>query len=100
MNKVLLVKPDDNVATCLAAMQAGQEVNVTAGELNATLTLRDAVPFGHKFAVRDIGRGEPVIKYAETIGVASTDIAAGDWVHVHNVESVRARGDRAGAAGQ
>jgi altronate dehydratase small subunit len=35
-----------------------------------------------------------VIKYAEVIGVASRPISVGEHVHVHNVESVRARGDK------
>ena len=44
-------------------------------------------------AARAIAAGEPVLKYGEVIGLASQDIAPGQWVHVHNVESARARGD-------
>jgi len=95
LNKVLLVKTADNVATCLAAMRAGECVQLDAEEGTIAVRLRDDIPFGHKFAVRDIPRGAQVRKYAETIGVASRDIGAGEWVHVHNVESCRARGDRA-----
>jgi altronate dehydratase small subunit len=54
----------------------------------------ERIPFGHKFAVRDIGKGELVLKYGEPIGVATMDIGAGSYVHVHNVESSRGRGDR------
>lgn len=97
MNKILLVKRDDNVATCLAAVAAGETVQFSTDSGPRQLCLADDIPFGHKFAVRDIARGERVIKYAETIGLASQDIRAGQWVHVHNIESVRARGDRAGA---
>jgi len=42
----------------------------------------------------DIAEGSKITKYAETIGIASQPIAAGEHVHVHNVESVRARGDK------
>jgi altronate dehydratase small subunit len=35
-----------------------------------------------------------VIKYGETIGLATSDISPGEHVHVHNVEGQRGRGDR------
>ena len=98
MKKILVVKDTDNVATCLATLPAGAQVEFDAGGTNVALQLSDAIEFGHKFAVRGIAAGERVIKYGETIGLASQDIAAGQWVHIHNVESVRARGDQAAGA--
>ncbi len=44
---------------------------------------------GHKFALVNIASGEPITKLGERIGRASTDIAAGDHVHTHNVEPDR-----------
>ena len=38
-------------------------------------------------------KGEPIIKYGEEIGVATADIDTGAYVHVHNLDSQRARGD-------
>lgn len=52
-----------------------------------TLVKKGDIPAGHKLAVRDISRGEKIIKYGEIIGVATTDIKRGEWVHVHNVKS-------------
>ena len=43
------------------------------------------VPPGHKVAVRDVLRGQPVHRYNQIIGFATQDIKAGDHVHVHNV---------------
>lgn len=40
---------------------------------------------GHKYAVREIKRGENVIKYGMPIGHATCDIKVGEHVHVHNV---------------
>jgi altronate dehydratase small subunit len=54
----------------------------------------EKIRFGHKFAIRAIGRGEAIIKYGEPIGLATQDIAAGRHVHVHNLESTRGRGDK------
>ena len=33
------------------------------------------------------------MKYGEEIGMASSDIQKGEHVHIHNLESMRARGD-------
>ena len=67
----------DDVAICARAIKAGEEID---GILASSDT-----PRGHKFAVRAIRRGEPVRKYAQVIGNASQDIAAGDHVHTHNL---------------
>jgi len=38
-----------------------------------------------------MGAGDPVVKYGEVIGYATTGIRPGQHVHVHNVRSDRAR---------
>ncbi|MBQ6823624.1 MAG: altronate dehydratase [Clostridia bacterium] len=40
---------------------------------------------GHKYALRAIRAGENIIKYGEPIGHATAKIAAGEWVHTHNL---------------
>lgn len=45
------------------------------------------IPAGHKYALRDITKGEYVIKYGEIIGKATENIKKGEWVHTHNVKS-------------
>jgi altronate dehydratase small subunit len=95
MNKFVVLNDADNVATCLADVEPGTEIELTVAGARHALTVRDAIPFGHKIAVRPIALGEDVVKYGEIIGRASQTIEAGEWVHVHNVESVRARGDAA-----
>lgn len=42
---------------------------------------------GHKLAACPIAAGEKVIKYGHSIGVATQDIAAGEWVHSHNLKT-------------
>ncbi|SDE44511.1 UxaA family hydrolase [Sporomusa acidovorans] len=75
----------DNVATALELLKKG---DIALG----VAVLQD-IRQGHKFATADIKKGEPVIKYASHIGLASCDIKAGEWVHVHNMEGERGRGD-------
>jgi (2R)-sulfolactate sulfo-lyase subunit alpha len=54
-----------------------------------TVELLHDVPLGHKLALKDVEAGEDVVEYGIRIGVASKDIARGDYVHVHNVRSAR-----------
>lgn len=51
--------------------------------------LRHGVPLGHKLAIVDIPAGAEVIEYGLPIGTASSDISRGDYVHTHNVRSIR-----------
>jgi altronate dehydratase len=85
--KWLWLHREDNVAMSLSDFTKGNAVDVE----DRKIVFRDPVEYGHKFALKDIRTGEPIIKYAETIGVASRDISAGEHVHVHNVKSLRAR---------
>lgn len=96
----LKVHDEDNVATIFAkAVAAGMEVAVrdTHGT-SEQVTVRAAIPYGHKIALRDIAVGEAFIKYGEAIGIATCAIAKGDHVHVHNLDSQRGRGDLTHAA--
>ncbi len=85
---VLRLDATDNVAVALALVPRGAAV--VAGELRTKA--RQKIRFGHKIALLPIRKGEVVRKYGETIGVATQDIAAGDYVHVHNVASIRLPG--------
>jgi (2R)-sulfolactate sulfo-lyase subunit alpha len=57
------------------------------GEMRVELA--EAVPLGHKFALHQIPRGGDVIEYGVRVAVATTDIAAGQHAHVHNLRSAR-----------
>jgi altronate dehydratase small subunit len=82
----------DNVAVALEAIAPAASVTVWKPGGLTSLTAGEAVPFCHKIALAPIGRGEPVFRYGQCIGEARQDIAAGAWVHVHNLASRRARG--------
>ncbi|MFD2090007.1 UxaA family hydrolase [Blastococcus deserti] len=70
--------PSDNVVVASRDLEEG----AAAGGV----TVRAAVPRGHKVAVAPIAAGEPVRKYNQIIGFATTAIQPGDHVHTHNVE--------------
>ena len=78
MASFIRLSPDDDVVTVTRAHQAGELVD--------TVTTTGLVPSGHKVALRDLKTGEAIRKYAQIIGYAGQDIAAGDHVHTHNLE--------------
>jgi len=94
MLSAIVVDSKDNVATALAILNEGEPVAVESDGIASEVVLLQSVPFGHKFATGLIESGKPVIKYGEIIGQATAAIAAGEHVHVHNVEGLRGRGDK------
>lgn len=97
MELKLALKVDDldNVATIFAnGIADGTEVEVRDKKGNSEIiTVHGDVPYGHKIALRDIAPGEHIMKYGECIGAASHPISKGDYVHVHNLDALRGRGD-------
>lgn len=75
--RTLVLNGSDNIAVALGNLEAGA---TTAQGVQITRR----VPRGHKFALRPIAAGEPVVKFGQIIGFAKSDIAPGDWVHEHN----------------
>ena len=76
------VHPKDNVAVVAADTQASDLVRLDDGsEVRAV----EAIPRGSKVALGPVACGEAVIRYGEEIGKATEDIAAGEYVHTHNL---------------
>lgn len=93
----LRVNARDNVATIFANdVSDGTVVTLLDnGGSRDALTVIGDIPYGHKIAVRAIGQGEKIYKYSEEIGVACRMIKKGEYVHIHNLDSMRGRGDLA-----
>ena len=91
--RALIMHPQDNVATAVEEIQAGDEVAVPMAQSVLSLNATEPIPFGFKIALREIPQGEIIRKYGETIGTARVPIAKGAMVHIHNLEGTRARGD-------
>ena len=75
----LKVDDKDNVATVFAnGIEDGTEVEIRdkKGDISPVTVIGD-IPYGHKIAVRDIRKGEAIMKYGESIGGASADIKRG-----------------------
>ena len=49
----------------------------------------EAIPLGHKIALKDFKVGDEVTKYGCVIGVIVKDVAAGHHVHTQNLKTKR-----------
>jgi altronate hydrolase len=79
--KSLRVHNDDNVLVALVDLIRGETIPDGAAQIE----LRSDVSAKHKFAVRDLASGDPVIMYGILIGRATRPIAAGELISTANV---------------
>lgn len=84
MNQFVKIHPADMVAVSLEPISAGTVLEIEGD----SITLLSDLPMGHKAALRDIKKGESVIKYGFPIGEATEDIPKGAHVHTHNLKTL------------
>lgn len=86
MQSIFVINAKDNVGVAIEDVESG-ETELSGAMNHEKLLLSEYIRIGHKAAVRDIVRGEYVIKYGVCIGKAIKDIKRGEWVHLHNMKS-------------
>ena len=92
LHKFLVHNRGDHVGVAVEAIEAGQEVyGIILADDSQTETIRAKgnVPLSHKIALMDLPAGEPVIEYGLPVGVLKEAVAAGDYVHTHNMKTAR-----------
>ena len=89
----IIIKAEDNVATALRNLSKGEDCQIAVGKGVRNIAIKEAIVYGHKFAVVDIPKGTDIIKYGEVMGRATADIPQGAHAHIQNIESLRGRGD-------
>src|SRR5215203_2422373 len=80
-NSAIHLNPADNIAVARVALSPGSELRING----ATMNVLDAVPPGHKVALRPLAAGESLIRYGQVMGRARVAIEPGQHVHTHNV---------------
>jgi altronate hydrolase len=83
LKEFIRISPNDTVAVALRPLCAGSVITVQG----QNISLLEDIPQGHKFALKDIPEGQPVIKYSAPIGIAVKTIRQGEWVHTHNMKT-------------
>ena len=81
----------DDVATVLRAIEPGERLRMQCGNDQREVQAREAIPLGHKIALRAMESGTRIRKYGEFIGRLTADVAEGDWVHTHNLATTAQR---------
>ncbi|MBU2514256.1 UxaA family hydrolase [bacterium] len=89
----IILSESDNVATVLTEIDAGLTIKIRKGDELILFKSAEKIPYGYKITLEKIETGQKIIKYGEVIGQATTRIAPGCVAHVHNIESLRGRGD-------
>jgi (2R)-sulfolactate sulfo-lyase subunit alpha len=82
----------DNVGVVVVeGLEAGTEMLCVVTEDNSDFRMvaHQAIPIGHKVALKDLKPGDTVIKYGQDIGRMVGPAARGEHVHVHNLKTKR-----------
>ena len=81
--RAVRVHSTDDVAVAVDPLEPADVI--TVGE--ETVRIREAIPAGHKVALRALGSGDVVHKYGWAIGRLTAKVEAGDWIHSHNLKT-------------
>lgn len=81
----------DNVGVAVVDIATGTDC--TGRDLSTNkpsqAKIMEAIPLGHKLALKDFKVGEDVTKYGCVIGTIVKDVAAGHHVHIQNLKTKR-----------
>jgi len=83
VNSLIVLDARDNIAIALQELPVGMRIEQS--DIASTLEVKTVIPRGHKIALVDIAKGDPIIKYGERMGHAFAHIPRGSHVHTHNV---------------
>jgi hypothetical protein len=81
--RLILLSPEDNCLIAAARLSAGETLMIE-GE---AVTLATTIELAHKVARRALPKDEKVLRYGAIIGHVSADVARGEHLHTHNLES-------------
>jgi len=81
--RAVRVRPTDDVAVAVDPLEPGDVITVG----DDTIKVREAVPAGHKVALRALAAGDVVHKYGWAIGRLTAAVEPGDWIHSHNLKT-------------
>ncbi|MCM3748767.1 UxaA family hydrolase [Paenibacillus pasadenensis] len=91
MHKFLIHKQGDHVGVATSDIEAGEKVIGVYMDDDSTIeaVAAGAIPLGHKIAVADLAKDGHVIEYGLPIGYAPEGFKFGDYVHTHNIKTLR-----------
>lgn len=83
----IVIHEEDLVGVALKDIKKDSVIDIGRDGISYKLSLKEDIPAGHKFSLRDIKEGELIIKYGHPIGYAKKDILQGSHVHTMNLKT-------------
>ena len=83
MKEFIKINECDNVIIALRDYKKDEVIDLE----DEKITLLEDINRGHKIAIKNINKGENVVKYGLPIGYALEDIKVGSWIHTHNTKT-------------
>lgn len=87
MYNCVVINEKDTAATLTADVKKGETVSWQLGGAEHSLKAEQDIMRFHKVALKDIKKGEIVLKYGCKIGFALSSIKKGEHIHTHNLDS-------------
>ena len=81
---IVVLAEGDNVGVAVKEIGSGDSARSATGQ---NVGAAEAIPLGHKIALRPIAKDEKIVRFGVPVGIATANIPAGRLVHVHNVKS-------------
>lgn len=81
--RLILLAPEDNCLIAAARLPEGETLEIE-GE---RVTLAKTIDLGHKVARRALAKDAKVLRYGAPIGHVTANVARGEHLHTHNLES-------------
>lgn len=91
MHKFLIHKRGDHVGVATRDIGEGEVVIGVYMDDDSTVEVKAnrSIPLGHKIAIVELAPKEAVMEYGLPIGYAPNGIQVGDYVHTHNIKTLR-----------
>lgn len=83
MNKLMKINVADNVYIVRAPLNENETIEIEGN----CYTVHKALGLGHKIAAVPFKPGDIIIKFGVPVGSATTHIATGEHIHLHNMKS-------------
>ena len=89
MVNAIIMNEKDTVVTVTKNISSDEDVTFVLNGKTYKIKSKTSIPIYHKVAIKNMKKGEEVIKYGERIGYATKNINIGEHVHTHNIDSKR-----------
>lgn len=84
----IILNEKDNVVTTIEEIPKGDTVKYFLRDEIEEVTAIEHIPIYNKISIRDLNKGEKIIKYGEIIGEAIEAIEVGKYVSHLNIDSL------------